>query len=72
MNYLDVLCARVPVTDTALPGTRQLQGVKGEPDSSSLTNYLDGVWHESKPSKQLKSAQPADQNKNNPDTFKSV
>ena len=55
MNYLDVLCTRFLVTDTAVPGIRQLQGVTGEP---SWTNYFDGVWHESKPSKQLKSAQP--------------
>ena len=55
MNYLDVLCTRFLVTDTAVPGIRQLQGVTGEP---SWTNYFDGVRHESKPSKQLKSAQP--------------
>ena len=57
-NYLDVLCTRFPVTDTAVPGIRQLQGVTGEPNRSSWTNYFDGVLHESKPSKQLKSAQP--------------
>ena len=53
-----MLCTRFPVTDTAVPGIRQLQGVTGEPDRSSWTNYFDGVLHESKLSKQLKSAQP--------------